>query len=81
MIDSNNTDGPSHGSAGVQNEGRGHCKLLVAGDKKSVTSRALIQLAASKTVSIAARNETSAADDLTVAHGNITVTQVAGVSA
>ncbi len=81
MIDSNATDGPAHGAAGVQNEGRSHVKFLVAGDKKHVSGVAFIQLAASKTVSIGAMNETSAADDVTVAHGKLTVTQVAGVSA
>ncbi len=81
MIDSNTTDGPSHGAAGVQNEGRSHVKMLVAGDKKHMSGVAFIQLAAGKTVSIGAQNETSASDDVTVAHGNLTVIQVAGVTA
>ena len=80
MIDSTNTDGPAHGAAGVQNEGRSHRKYPV-NDVGHQSGTAIIQLAAAKTISLAARNPTSAAKTITVERGNMTVLQIAGGSA
>ena len=77
MIDSTVTDGPAHGAAGVQNEGRSQA----LNDVVAQCGVAILQLAAGKTVSLAARNETAAGDVLTTAHANLIVTQIAGVSA
>jgi len=80
MIDSTVTDGPAHGAAGVQNEGRSHIELLSI-IEKSATGRAIIQLAAGKTVSLAVRNTDAANPTATASHGNLIVVQIAGVSA
>ncbi len=81
MIDSDNTDSPAHGAAGVQSEGRSHAELLANTDEDNVTGRAIIQLAAGKTVSLAVRNTDAGNPTVTVFHGNLVVVQIAGVSA
>jgi len=79
MIDSTVTDGPAHGAAGVQSEGRDHVELLAT--EQSMSGGAILQLAAGKTISFAVRNVDAGTPNITVAHGNITAIQIAGASA
>ena len=81
MIDSDNTDGPAHGAAGVQSSGRSHAELLATSAEKSVSGRAIIQLAADKTISLAVQNTDAQDPTVTVSHANIVILQIAGVSA
>ncbi len=81
MIDSDPTDGPAHGNPGVQNEGRTHTELVASTNEMTVSGRATIQLAASRTVSLAVRNVDAGDPTVTVSHGNLVVTQIAGVIA
>lgn len=81
MIDSNTTDGPAHGAAGVQDEGRTHAEFTGNTAELAVSGRATIQLAAGKTISLAVRNADAQDPTVTVGHGNLVVVQVAGGSA
>jgi len=81
MIDSDNTDGPAHGAAGVQLEGRSHRIYSNSNDEGHQSGTAIIQLAAGQTISLAARDVDNDGDELGVEHGNMTVVQIAGGSA
>ena len=81
MIDSTVTDSVAHGVAGMQAEGRSHRVYATLNDEGHQSGTAIIQLAAAKTISLAARNTSTADDVVTVSHGNLTVIQIAGATA
>ena len=81
MIDQTNTDGPAHGAAGVQSEGRSRVDFLNSARRLNVSASAILQLAAGKKVSLAIRNTTSGSKVVTVGVGNLKVVQIAGGSA
>ena len=58
-----------------------HAELLATSAEKSVTGRAIIQLAADKTISLAVQNTDAQDPTVTVSHANIVILQIAGVSA
>ena len=76
MIDSTKTDSVAHGTAGIQAEGRNHRKFSNVNDVGAMSGTGIVQLAAGKTISLAARNVTSASDTITVAHSNLTIVRL-----
>lgn len=77
MIDSTNTNGPAHGAAGVQSEGRSHRVFATMNDEGHQSGTAILQLAAGKTISLAARNTSGSGNEVGVEHANLTVVQIA----
>jgi len=78
MIDRTVTDNPAHGLPGVQGEGRGTVEFLNSARRLNTSGSAILTLAASRTISLAVRNITSAAKVLTVGLGNLKVVQIGG---
>jgi len=78
MLDQTATDNPSHGSAGVQGEGRGAVEYLNSARRLGTAGSAIMQLTASQKVSLAVRNTSSDARVITVSKGNLKVVQIGG---